>query len=405
MAGSATRGRRRRSSRAVSRPTSAAGSRRRSSAPRRSSESHDYDEAVAEFERAARRRRRDRLARARGAGTVRRGPGAHAARGRRGRRSTLLPGGARARRGAAVLGRRPSRRGLPARHRAATSSRASRRRSRSFDEALELADRSGLPCDRLRAEILGWRSRCRRRQRDFEAAREDVELALELAQAAMRPSHGRAHLFPGIARRRADGSLGPVAARTRSRRASIYQELEDERNVGRLMLNLGGLQLLLGKPDEAIEHLKASFALAVETGSPRTRRRLWGASPPSTSSSATTRRRRITRAGRSTFSRAETTSSTRSVGLSSPGPSAHGAGTPRRGGGVLPGRGRRVRAVGVDRAPGGGVGRAGGPRGASGGRPRGSAPVPERRPALRDTSAAPICLLVATPSCASLATD
>ena len=52
-----------------------------------------------------------------------------------------------------------------------------------FDEALELAERSGLPCDLLRADILGWRSRCRRRQRDFEAAREDVERALELAQA------------------------------------------------------------------------------------------------------------------------------------------------------------------------------------------------------------------------------
>ena len=52
-----------------------------------------------------------------------------------------------------------------------------------FDEAFALARLSGLPCDLLRADILGWRSRCRRRQRDFEAAREDVERALELAQA------------------------------------------------------------------------------------------------------------------------------------------------------------------------------------------------------------------------------
>src|SRR5262249_4835974 len=51
-----------------------------------------------------------------------------------------------------------------------------------FDEALSLAEGSELPCDLLRADILGWRSRCRRRQRDFEAAREDVERALELAQ-------------------------------------------------------------------------------------------------------------------------------------------------------------------------------------------------------------------------------
>ena len=48
---------------------------------------------------------------------------------------------------------------------------------------------------------------------------------------------------------------------------AIYQELNDERNTGRLMLNLGGLQLLLGHPEQAIEHLTASFALAVEAGS------------------------------------------------------------------------------------------------------------------------------------------
>ena len=38
-----------------------------------------------------------------------------------------------------------------------------------LDEALTLAERSGMPCDGLKAEILQWRSTCRRRQRDFEA--------------------------------------------------------------------------------------------------------------------------------------------------------------------------------------------------------------------------------------------
>ena len=51
-----------------------------------------------------------------------------------------------------------------------------------LSEALDLADRSGIPCDRLRSHILEWRSRCSRRQRDFEAAREDIERALELAE-------------------------------------------------------------------------------------------------------------------------------------------------------------------------------------------------------------------------------
>jgi tetratricopeptide (TPR) repeat protein len=48
--------------------------------------------------------------------------------------------------------------------------------------ALELCARFGRPCDRLRAEIYDWRSRCYQRQRDFDAARADVEAALELAE-------------------------------------------------------------------------------------------------------------------------------------------------------------------------------------------------------------------------------
>jgi len=51
-----------------------------------------------------------------------------------------------------------------------------------FGESLTLAERSGMPCDLLRSEVLAWRSRCYRRQRDWEAAREDVERALELAE-------------------------------------------------------------------------------------------------------------------------------------------------------------------------------------------------------------------------------
>src|SRR3954471_18724659 len=52
-----------------------------------------------------------------------------------------------------------------------------------FNEALALAEGSGLPCDALRAEIFHSRALCYRKQRDYEAAREDVERALELAEA------------------------------------------------------------------------------------------------------------------------------------------------------------------------------------------------------------------------------
>jgi len=135
-----------------------------------------------------------------------------------------------------------------------------------FDEALALAAGSGLPCDLLQADILGWRSRCRRRQRDFEAAREDVENALELAQGLddRRVSANTYFQASLVAER-----MGQWAtARTYAQQArALYEELNDERNVGRMMLNLGGLQLLLGKPEEAIGHLRESFALAVDAES------------------------------------------------------------------------------------------------------------------------------------------
>jgi tetratricopeptide (TPR) repeat protein len=136
-----------------------------------------------------------------------------------------------------------------------------------FDEALELAERSGMPCDLLRSEVLGWRSRCHRRNRDYVAAREDVERALELAQdlgdrRAIANTYFQAML---VAQR--EGHW--VLSRNYGQRAKqLYQELNDERNVGRLMLNLGGLTLLLGDEDRATEHLKASFARALDADAP-----------------------------------------------------------------------------------------------------------------------------------------
>ena len=135
-----------------------------------------------------------------------------------------------------------------------------------FDEALALAERTGLPCDLLRARILAWRSRCRRRQADYEAAREDVERAIELAQAMDDPRVVAGTYFQASLVAEKMGHW--VLARQYAQQAkAIYQDLNDERNTGRLMLNLGGLQLLLGHPEQAIDHLTASFALAVEAGS------------------------------------------------------------------------------------------------------------------------------------------
>ena len=135
-----------------------------------------------------------------------------------------------------------------------------------LDEALALAERSDMPADGLRSDIYHWRSRCHRRQRDFEAAREDAEHALELAEGVddrrkMADAYFQASLV-------AERTGHWVLSRNYAERAkNLFQELDDERTVGRLLNNLGGLSLLLGKPQQAIEQLKASFAVAVEADS------------------------------------------------------------------------------------------------------------------------------------------
>ena len=52
-------------------------------------------------------------------------------------------------------------------------------------------------------------------------------------------------------------ATGCSPATTPSARRAQYKELDDRANVGRLLNNLGGLNFLLGKPEEAIRHLKA----------------------------------------------------------------------------------------------------------------------------------------------------
>lgn len=135
-----------------------------------------------------------------------------------------------------------------------------------FTEALELAERSGIPCDRLRSRIFGWRSRCYRRQRDWEAAREDVERALELAEALDDPRATADAYFLGalVAERRGQW----VAARAYAERAkALYEQIEDRANTGKLLTTLGGLTFLLGRPDESIPFFKQAFAVALEVGS------------------------------------------------------------------------------------------------------------------------------------------
>lgn len=135
-----------------------------------------------------------------------------------------------------------------------------------LSEALDLADRSGMPCDRLRSHILEWRSRCSRRQRDFEAAREDIERALELAER-LDDSLTVAHVtFQASIVAERNGQW--LHARTLAERAKeLYESHGDRLNLGRMLNNLGGLNYLLGKPEDAIDYLKRAFSVALEVGS------------------------------------------------------------------------------------------------------------------------------------------
>jgi tetratricopeptide (TPR) repeat protein len=134
-----------------------------------------------------------------------------------------------------------------------------------LNEALSLAERSGLPSDKLRSNILSWRSRCWRRQRDYEAAREDIERALQLAMDANDPhTIGAAYFQASLV---ADREGHWVLARGYAEKArAVYEELADRVHVGQLTNNLGGLNFLLGKTDEAIVLLKEAFGIALDTG-------------------------------------------------------------------------------------------------------------------------------------------
>ena len=172
------------------------------------------------------RRPRDRLGRVRGAAPGLSRPGLAPGMGEVHEAIELLDPGPRARGGPELLGRRARRPAVPARRPPATSSRASRRRSRSSTRRSSSQSGPALPCDLLRSKILNWRSRCRRRQRDFEAAREDVERALELADG-LDDKRMTAHVYfqaSLIAER--EGHW--VAARGYAERArDLYEEVED----------------------------------------------------------------------------------------------------------------------------------------------------------------------------------
>jgi tetratricopeptide (TPR) repeat protein len=134
-----------------------------------------------------------------------------------------------------------------------------------YTQALELVERSGLPADRLRSNIHSWRARCYRRQRDWQAAKEDVERALELAEGLNdRRTMANAYFQASLV---AERTGHWVVARTYAVKAkALYEELRDQSNVGKLLNEIGALNFQLGRPEDAISYLKDSFKVLIDAG-------------------------------------------------------------------------------------------------------------------------------------------
>jgi tetratricopeptide (TPR) repeat protein len=137
--------------------------------------------------------------------------------------------------------------------------------------ALELCNRSGRPCDRLRAEIYDWRSRCYQRQRDFNAARADIEAALELCDSIGDLAAAADINFRAASIAEREGAF--LVARCYAEKArDLYTQAGDQANVGRVLNDLGGITFLLGRHEEAIGFLNQAVSTLfdaagdVETG-------------------------------------------------------------------------------------------------------------------------------------------
>ena len=132
-----------------------------------------------------------------------------------------------------------------------------------FDQALILAEGPESAVDRLRSDIFHWRSRCYRRNRDWVAAQEDIERALELAEACADTRRVADALFQASLVAQRQGRW--VLARTYGDRArELFEELGDTATVARLLNNLAGLNHLLGNVVQAIALLEEAFEIFVE---------------------------------------------------------------------------------------------------------------------------------------------
>ena len=132
-----------------------------------------------------------------------------------------------------------------------------------FARALALLDEAAEPNDRLRSDVYQWRSRCYRRQRDWEAAREDIERALELVEALDDTRRSaEVNLQASLVAERQGRWV--LARRYAETSRDLFDAVGDTVTKGRVLNNLGGLSHLLGDDDTAIPQLREAFAIFVD---------------------------------------------------------------------------------------------------------------------------------------------
>ena len=127
-----------------------------------------------------------------------------------------------------------------------------------FAKALRLLDEAEEPDDRLRLDIHQWRSRCYRRQRDWEAAREDIERALELSDTTgdMRRS-AEVNFQASLVAYRLGRWL--LARRHAETARDLYEAVGDTVTRARVLNNLADFNHLLGNEQAAIEQLQEAL--------------------------------------------------------------------------------------------------------------------------------------------------
>jgi tetratricopeptide (TPR) repeat protein len=132
-------------------------------------------------------------------------------------------------------------------------------------EAHKLLERLPLAADSLRAQVLGFRSVGYQRVGDIEAAREDAERAVELAEQLGDPRViGHSYMQASLVAER-EGRF--VLARTYAEKARVkYEEAEDQFQLGKVLNNLGFCHALLGKPDEALASFTRAYRIFLDAG-------------------------------------------------------------------------------------------------------------------------------------------